>query len=93
MRATLSRGSLDVLRISRPTRAAWEELQLSEEARDKKPHSLGIMMRSFVDACLHEKLNGDVDASFHDGLAAQQALAAVIEANSQLRWMPLKQVV
>jgi predicted dehydrogenase len=89
LRATLSRGSVDVLKVSSPTRPAWEELPLPEEARDKKPHSLGMMMRSFVDACLCGKLDGDVDASFYDGLAAQQALAAVTEATTQLTWVRL----
>jgi predicted dehydrogenase len=90
LRASLSRGAVDVLRVSTPTRPGWEELPLPEEARDKLPHSLGIMMRSFVDACLRGKLDGDVDASFYDGLAAQQALDAVTEATTQLTWVRLQ---
>lgn len=89
LRASLSRGAADVLRISTPTRPEWEELPLPEGACDKSPHSLGIMMRSFVDACLCGKLNGDVDASFYDGLAAQQALGAVTEATVQGTWTHL----
>ncbi len=89
LRASLSRGSVDILRVSRPTKPEWEELPLPNEARDGKPHCLGIMMRSFVDACLRGKLDGDTDASFHDGLAAQQCLAAVTEANNRLTWLPL----
>jgi predicted dehydrogenase len=89
LRASLSRGSVDIIKVSRPAKPEWEELPLPDEARDGKPHCLGIMMRSFVDACLRGKLDGDIDASFHDGLAAQQCLAAVMEANDRLTWLPL----
>jgi len=89
LQATLSRGSVDELRMSTPSRPAWEDLPLPEEARDKQPHCLGIMMRSFVDACLRGKLNRDVDASFHDGLAAQQDLAAILHTNPQSSWLSL----
>lgn len=47
------------------------------------------MMRSFVDACLRGTLNGDVDASFHDGLACQLAIDAVEQATVRLPWVPL----
>ena len=90
LRASLSRGAADVLRISTPASPEWEELSLPDGARDKSPHSLGIMMRSFVDACLCGKLNGDVDASFNDGFAVQQALAAVTEAITQGTWVDLQ---
>jgi len=93
VRATLSRGSVDILKVSSPKRPVWEELPLPEEAQDKQPHSLGIMMRSFVDACLRGRLNNDVDASFHDGLAAQQALAAVLQTKTQSDWVPLRQMI
>lgn len=90
LRASLSRGSVDVLRVSTPASPAWEELPLPEEARDKSPHSLGIMMRSFVDACLRGSLDGEVDASFSDGFAVQQALAAVTKGAAQATWVRLK---
>ena len=89
LKASLSRGSVDVLKFSSPTRPAWEELPLLEEAQDKQPHCLGMMMRSFVDACLRGNLDGEVDASFSDGLAAQQALAAVTEGTAQPTWVHL----
>lgn len=89
LRASLSRGKLDRLEASCSTKAEWEELPLPAEARDGKPHCLGIMMRSFVNNCLRGKLDGEIDASFHDGLAAQKALAAVIAANERLVWVPL----
>ncbi len=92
LRAGLSRGKVDVLEVSTPTQPDWKELPLSEEASDGKPHCLGIMMRHFVDACLREKLDADIDASFHDGLAAQQGIAAVIEANDRLIWKPIKHI-
>lgn len=88
LKASLSRGRIDCLKISRPAKPDWEQLPLPEQAKDGKPHCLGIMMRSFVDACLRGKLNDDMDASFHDGLAAQEDIAAVIEANKRLVWMP-----
>ena len=89
LQATLSRGTVDVLRVSSPTRPAWQELPLPSEAQDKQPHCLGIMMRSFVDACLRGKLAGDVDASFHDGLLTQQMVAAVAESSTKRTWVQL----
>ena len=86
LKAGLSRGSVDYLKASSPQRAEWEELPLPEEAGDKKPHSLGRMMRSFVDACLSGKL-GEIDASFDDGVAAQLAIEGVLKANEELVWV------
>jgi hypothetical protein len=59
VKAGLSRGSVDVLKILRPCQPEWEDLPLPDEARDGKPH--------------------EIDASFADGLAAQVAMAAVID--------------
>jgi predicted dehydrogenase len=89
LRASLSRGSVDHLRVSSPTRPAWEELPLPQEAKDRLPHCLGIMMRSFVDACLRGKPDYDVDATFQDGLAVQQILAAVVESSTERAWVHL----
>jgi predicted dehydrogenase len=88
-KASLSRGKIDVLKASSPTQPHWVELPLPDEAYDKKPHCLAIMMRSFVEACLRGKPDGDIDASFHDGLAAQEDLAGVSEANDRLEWIRL----
>ena len=52
------------------------------ESHDGQPHALGIMMRSYVDACLRGRLDGDIDASFEDGLAVQQGLAAVMKTSA-----------
>lgn len=93
LKASLSRGKMDVLKISRPAKPEWEEWPLPAEAQDGKPHCLGIMMRSFVDACLRGQLDEDVDASFHSGLATQQAIEAVIEANDHLTWVSLNHAV
>lgn len=90
LRASLSRGSVDVLRMSSSLKPEWKELSLPEEASNQMPSCLGLMMRSFVDACLKGKLNGDVDASFHDGFAAQQALAAVTKSSARLPWVRLE---
>jgi len=87
LKASLSRGSIDVLKVSRPAHPAWKEIPLPEAADDGKSHCLGLMMRSFVDSCLCGKLNRDTDASFEDGLAVQEAIAAIDEANGQLRWV------
>jgi len=83
LRASLSRGSVDILRVSRPTAPTWQILPLPEQAADGRPHCLGSMMRSFVDACLRRHLDGNIDASFHDGFTAQLALEAVNVASRQ----------
>jgi len=79
LEALLSRGRLDALRVARPGVSGWDELPLPDEARDGEAHALGRMMRSFVDACLADRL-GEEDASFHDGLAAQRAISAAAES-------------
>ncbi len=84
LRASLSRGADDVLSISRPSQPAWQELPLPKQAYDGKPHCLPLMMRSFVEACRRGQLDDEVDASFHDGLAAQLGLAAVTKAGKHL---------
>ena len=90
LRASLSRGMNDTLRISSPMHPAWEVVTLPNEASDGRSHCLGLMMHSFVDGCLRGKLDGNVDASFHDGLVVQRALAAASEASYQLDWTPLR---
>ncbi len=87
LKAGLSRGSVDRLRVSRPGASEWQELPLPSEASDGLPHSLGRMMRSFVDACLRGRLVAGDDASFLDGLAAQVAMEAVITADRELSWI------
>jgi hypothetical protein len=47
------------------------------------------MMRSFVDACLRGHLVEGSDASFVEGLEAQAAMEAVIEAEQNLSWVRL----
>ena len=89
LKAALSRGKVDVLKVSHPTRPDWEELPLPHEARDERSHCLSIMMQSFVNACLSGQLEENSDASFFDGFATQQAIAAVVEANEHLTWVPL----
>jgi len=87
--ASLSRGNIERLRVSRPSAPQWEELPLGEAAGDGQPHALGIMMRSFVDACLRGRLDGDVDAPFQHGLAAQEGLAAVAQGAEGPSWVRL----
>lgn len=86
LQASLSRGNLERLRVSRPTAPEWADVPLPPEALDGQPHGLGRMMRSFVDACIHGHLDGDVDACFREGLAAQQGLAAVLESQTGPSW-------
>jgi predicted dehydrogenase len=82
LKASLSRGTIEILKISRPCKPDWEDLPLPREAKDGEPHCLGIMMRSFVEACLRGRLDGDIDASFHDGLAAQRCMDEVLKSSS-----------
>ena len=90
LRASLSRGVRDFLEISSPRQPDWQPVQLTEAASDGTPHALWLMMGSFVEACLRGKLDGDIDASFHDGLAAQQGLAAVLTAQDGPSWIRLE---
>lgn len=90
LKAALSRGSIDRLKASSPRKPEWEELPLPEAARDQKPHCLEIMMRSFVEACIRGRLDPDLDASFHDGLAAQEAIEAVLQASERVGWVALR---
>ncbi len=90
LRASLSRGSIDTLQIVRSSSIQWEEVPLPAEARNESPSALGIMMRSFVNACLRGKLDPDIDASFHDGLAVQLAIDAVETASARLPWIPVE---
>jgi predicted dehydrogenase len=90
LRASLSRGSVDKLRVSRSTHSAWEIVPLPAEASDGTSHCLGAMMRSFVDACFRKGLNTDVDASFYDGLAVQRTMEAVQESACRPHWILLE---
>ncbi len=89
LRAGLSNGKADSLKISRPDEPDWRDLPLPDEAYDGGPHSLGIMMRSFVDACLRGQIDPDVDATFDDGFANQQALVAVLSSSRHPEWVPI----
>lgn len=92
LRASLSRGTIDRLQICRPKQTSWEPVHLPADAGDGMPHALTTMMCSFVDSCLHGHSNLEVDATFIDGVAAQQGLDAVMQANDQLVWVPLPAV-
>jgi predicted dehydrogenase len=87
LKASLSRGKIDALKASRPARPAWEDLPLPARAGDGQPHSLSIMMHSFVDACVRGSISNECDASFQDGLATQEAIEAVLRADEQLTWV------
>ena len=92
LKAALSRGRIDILKRSRPDEAPWKALPLPDGAHDDKQHALRLLMHGFVDACLHGSAVSDVPATFHDGLAAQQGLSAVVTANADRRWVRLNEV-
>ena len=92
LKAALSRGGVDFIRASTPGMPEWMDLPLPKEASDGTPHALGIMMRSFVDACLRGSLDAGLDASFEDGLAAQLAMSALLESEQSDRWTRLGDV-
>jgi predicted dehydrogenase len=89
LKASLSRGRIDLLKSSRPVEPAWKELPLPPAAKDDTQHALTGLMHSFVEACLRGRIDSDLDASFADGLAAQQGIAAVVAANTQSAWVRL----
>lgn len=90
LKAALSRGTIDALSVSRPTSPSWESLPLPEGAQDGTAHCLRSMMENFVDGCHRGKLDGDVDASFYDGLAAQHGVAAVQKASLRSNWIAIR---
>jgi predicted dehydrogenase len=92
LKAALSRGGVDFLKASSPGMPEWMDLELPPEAADGTPHALGIMMRSFVDACLRGSIDPTLDASFDDGLAAQLAMSALLESEQSDRWTHLGDV-
>jgi predicted dehydrogenase len=93
LKAALSRGGVDYLKASNPADPEWMDLPLPDEASDGKPHALGLMMHSFVDACLRGKVDETIDATFEDGLAAQLAMSALLESQQSDRWVSLNEVV
>ena len=92
LKAALSRGSVDSLQASTPWVPEWTHLPLPPEANDKQPHSMGLMMRSFVDSCLNGRVDVDLDATFADGAAAQDAMAAMLASELKQRWVQLREV-
>ena len=64
LKAALSRGAMDSLKFSSPLEPDWKDLPLPPEAADRQPHGLGLMMRSFVDACLRGHSDAEADATF-----------------------------
>jgi predicted dehydrogenase len=92
LKASLSRGRIDILKRSQPEDPSWKEVTLPAGATDDTQHALRMLMHGFVDACLHGAPESDIPATFHDGLAAQQGLTAVLAANADLRWIRLDSV-
>jgi predicted dehydrogenase len=92
LKAALSRGAVDALKLSTPTAPEWVDVPLPPEAGDGTPHSLGLMMRSFVDACLRGQSDLELDATFEDGAAAQYAMAAVLASETRAGWVSLSEM-
>jgi predicted dehydrogenase len=92
LKASLSRGGVDRLKSSRPDAVEWRDVPLPAEASDGQPHALPRMMHSFVDACLRGSLDPEVDASFREGLKSQLAMSALLESQSEERWIRLVEV-
>lgn len=92
LKASLSRGTLDSLKSSTPQAPDWTDIPLPAAAGDNLPHSLGLMMRSFVDGCLRGRVDENLDATFVDGAAAQDAMAATLASTTRLRWVRLDEV-
>lgn len=89
LQAAISRGSVDLLQASTPAASAWTDVPLPAGAYDARPHALERMMHSFVDACRRGTAAEGVDATFHDGLAVQQAIDAVVRAADRHVWIRL----
>src|SRR4029453_13115937 len=70
LRGSRGRGTRDFLGSSTARQPEWQRVTLPGPASDGTPHALSAMMRSFAEACRRGKLDGDLDASFHEGLAA-----------------------
>ncbi len=86
LHALISRGGFDALR--RFGQREWHDVRLPDEASGESFHALHRMMHSFVDGCLKEQLD-KAAASFDDGLAVQQIIAAAEEAARTREWVGL----
>jgi predicted dehydrogenase len=89
LKASLSRGRIDILKSSHPAEPAWTNLALPPSATDNTQHALRRLMHSFVDSCLRGQIDLSRDASFDDGLVAQQGLSALLIANGG-SWVQLE---
>jgi predicted dehydrogenase len=89
LRAALSRGGVDFLKISTPESPAWTNLPQHQPEAGGHPLALGRMMRSFVNACLKGHPDPELDAGFADGLAAQRAIDAFKRSQASGGWSSL----
>lgn len=86
LKASLSRGGIDFIMRSTPSSPDWTEIRLPPEASEGKPNALRRMMHSYVDSCIRGNLDPEIDASFHDGLAAQYAMSALLRSQASGSW-------
>lgn len=87
LHALLSRGTSD--RLKRFTQSEWQEIELPAVLGNGRFHALQRMMHSFVEGCLGGVSAKGV-ATFEDGLAAQQMIAAAEEAAVNHGWVKLR---
>ncbi len=93
LKASLSRGGIDFIMKSTPSSPDWTELRLPPEASEGKPNALRRMMHSYVDSCIRGKLDPEIDASFHDGLAAQYAMSALLRSQDSGSWAEVQKQI
>jgi predicted dehydrogenase len=86
LHAFISRGGFDALRHF--DESEWHDVRLPDDVSGEKFHALYRMMHSFVDGCLKGQLD-KAAASFDDGLAVQQIIAAAEEAARTQEWVKL----
>jgi predicted dehydrogenase len=87
LHALISRGGFD--KLKRFTQSDWQEVDLPAVLGDGRFHALQRMMHSFVDGCL-EGAPVPGAATFEDGLAVQQMIAAAEEAALNHGWVKLR---
>ncbi|MCX8495480.1 MAG: Gfo/Idh/MocA family oxidoreductase [Akkermansiaceae bacterium] len=86
LKASLSRGGIDFIKRSTPSFPEWTDLQLAPEASYGEPTALRRMIHGYLNACISGQLDPEIDASFHDGLAAQYAMSSLLKSQKVGSW-------
>jgi len=77
----LTRGENERISMLPPGSDSWQRLRLDEDAESDRPGALERMMHAFVDAVLAGTTKQSFDPTFKDGLIAQVAIAAGLQAS------------